>query len=321
MYNVSGTIEIEVEVLKMSPLELKATDRWPEVFVRHASELSEALAHRLFEMGARAVVQEEEPEENRVLVVTRAGFGPERALDDLRLRVETFLDELAAIFEPDRPSEAWYLMTEAGGWSEKWKEGLEPIAIGNSIVIKPSWVEYTGPAGVAVIELDPGLAFGTGRHASTYMCLTALEKILERTRPGVLRVLDVGTGSGILALAAAALGQTGVVALDNDIEAMPVARDNLAANGLADRVRLLCAEPAAVNGRFDLVLANLTAGVLIDSAPDLARLTAPGGRSILSGILREQADEVIKIFESAGFSLAEKMESDEWSALVMELRA
>jgi ribosomal protein L11 methyltransferase len=284
---------------------------WPEVEVRHPAEAAEAVAHFLFENGASAVLEEE----SEAGLVSRAGFGPDQDLTDLKGRLDAFLTRLALLFVlPFRPEASWRRI-EAGDWAESWKRGLAPIEIGRRLVIRPSWCAYEAAPGQAVLTLDPGLAFGTGHHETTRLCLEAIEAFFDDPGRAAARVLDVGAGSGILALAAAALGRGPVLAVDNDPEVLPVAAANLRLNRLEDRVLLAAAGPEAVRGVFDLVLANLHQGALLRLAPVLADLCAPGGRLVLSGLLLDQVDEVARSFWEAGLTELSRPTRGEGAAL------
>ncbi|GIW05334.1 MAG: ribosomal protein L11 methyltransferase [Dehalococcoidia bacterium] len=197
-------------------------------------------------------------------------------------------------------------------WAEAWKQHFVAHRVGQRIVIRPSWREYTPAPDDVVIDLDPGMAFGTGLHPTTRLCLAALERVV---RPGD-EVLDLGTGSGILAIAAAKLGAERVLAIDTDPVAVDAATSNVAANGLADRVTVIegtveAAAPAA----FDVVAANISAKVLIAIAPELARVTRPGGRLLASGLLDDREIEVALALAAAGFHLAGSSGENDWRLL------
>jgi ribosomal protein L11 methyltransferase len=172
-------------------------------------------------------------------------------------------------------------------WSEGWKKDFKPLDIGR-VRVRPSWIETPTPAGKVEVVLDPGMAFGTGSHATTSLCLAALSDVLG-ARAGA-SVLDVGTGSGLLAIAAHKLGAGRVVANDNDPVAVDVARENAALNGAA--VALTLDPVERIGGTFDVVVANILANVLVELAPALCARVAPGGVLLLSGILGPQEDEV-----------------------------
>ena len=200
-------------------------------------------------------------------------------------------------------------------WGETWKKGLAPMTIGRAFV-RPSWIDVPVPAGLAEIVLDPGMAFGTGTHPTTSLCLAALSDLLA-ARPGA-RVLDVGTGSGLLAIAASKLGAGQVAGNDNDPIAVRVARENAALNGVA--LHFDERDVAAQAGPFDLVLANILANTLVALAPAIAAQLAPGGVVLLSGILTPQEDEVRAAYLAAGLRPLPggDRRQDEWSLLVLE---
>lgn len=211
-------------------------------------------------------------------------------------------------------------------WANAWKEHYHPLRVGR-LLIKPSWRQVTPEPGVLVVEIDPGMAFGTGIHQTTRMCLAALERLVE---PGSI-VLDQGTGSGILAVAAARLGAARVLARDISEVAVEATAANAVLNGLSDlvevrRVRLgdsphdqvfLTAEQPLA----DLILANIVANVLINLGGALAEAAKPHATLVVSGIIRERASEVEAALEAAGFSTIERLAEDEWVTLIARRRA
>ncbi len=200
-------------------------------------------------------------------------------------------------------------------WGERWKEGLEPLRIGR-VFVRPSWIAAETPPGMVEVTLDPGMAFGTGTHPTTSLCLAALSGRLDATPRA--RVLDVGTGSGLLAIAARKLGAPVVVGNDNDPIAIRVALENAALNGV--QVHFDGRDVGEQPGPFDLVLANILANTLCELAPAIAAQLAPGGVVLLSGILTPQEDEVRAAYAAAGLRpLAGGDRRDgEWSLLAME---
>lgn len=197
-------------------------------------------------------------------------------------------------------------------WTDAWKAGYVPQRIGR-VVIVPSWLdEPIGPDEVA-LRLDPGMAFGTGLHPTTRGCLTLLQEIT----PMPLVVLDVGSGSGILALAALRLGAERAVCYDTDPLAVEATLANAAANDLGDRVTATLGSlpPQSPGEPYPLVLANLVAAVLIDLAELLARHTSPGGTLLASGIIETRADEVLTVLTTAGFVLDKRLDDGEWVSL------
>lgn len=204
-------------------------------------------------------------------------------------------------------------------WNETWKRNWKPGRLCRRVVVVPGWEE---PPELGdddrVLRMDPGQAFGTGTHPSTRACAGFLDELLE-ARPG-LSVLDVGTGTGVLAIAGLLLGASRAVGVDTDPMAVEAAIDNGAVNGVADRlVALQGSVDAAPDGRWDVVIANLLALLLVELAPVLMDRVAPQGTLLAAGILRDQAEGVVDAFAAAGASVAERRDSGEWVALRLEL--
>jgi ribosomal protein L11 methyltransferase len=199
-------------------------------------------------------------------------------------------------------------------WSEGWKRDLRPLDVGR-VRVRPSWIDEPPPPGAVEVVLDPGMAFGTGTHPTTSLCLAALSDVLAQ-RPGAA-VLDVGTGSGLLAIAARKLGAGRVAGNDNDPVAVDVARENAERNGVALE---LTGDPVeAIPGTFGVVVANILANVLADLAPALAAKVAAGGVILLSGILIPQEDEVRAAYVAAGLAPLPggDRRQGEWSLLAL----
>jgi ribosomal protein L11 methyltransferase len=199
-------------------------------------------------------------------------------------------------------------------WTEGWKKGYAPQRIGRLLVV-PSWLQPELEDGDVVLRLDPGMAFGTGLHPTTRGCL----QLLQRLEPIPPRVLDVGSGSGILGIAALALGAAHVDALDTDPVAVEATLANAERNGMAGRIAATAASLGAdVAEPYPLVLANLVAAVLIELALRLAAHTAAGGTLLASGIIAERADEVLTALSAAGFTLVERLDDGEWVSMRMQ---
>jgi ribosomal protein L11 methyltransferase len=206
-------------------------------------------------------------------------------------------------------------------WAEEWKKSFSPMPVGERFWVVPSWREVPAAAkapGQLVIRLDPGMAFGTGLHATTRACLREIE---TRVTDPARSVLDFGTGSGILAIAARMLGAERVLAVDLDPVAVEVAQKNLEINGLSGvEFRVAGDDPDAVLGEppFDLILANIFAPELIRLCPLFLRHLAPSGRLVLAGILHDQAAEVETAFAAAGLSPVARPREEEWVSLIFE---
>jgi ribosomal protein L11 methyltransferase len=205
-------------------------------------------------------------------------------------------------------------------WATAWREGYAPMRIGRLSIV-PTWLQVPADAeadGGAVLRLDPGMAFGTGLHPTTRLCL----ELLQRVDPLPPDVLDVGTGSGILALAALRFGASRVVGYDTDPLAVEVSHANADANGLSDRFAARSGSlPEEAAERFGLVLANLVAAVLVELAPRLAAHTARGGTLIASGIIENRRVEVERALAAVGFTVAEALVDADWVALRLERAA
>ncbi len=206
-------------------------------------------------------------------------------------------------------------------WANAWKEHFHVTQIGKRIIIRPSWREYTPKDEEVVITLDPGMAFGTGLHPTTRLCL---EEVERRTRPG-MRVLDVGTGSGILALAAAKLGAAHVYAIDNSSVAVESAAENAALNGQSEHIEVVLGtldEESAqrMAGQYDLVLANIIAHIIGSIAPQLAQVLAPDGLLVASGIIEARRQDAEAPLLAAGLELVEQRMIEDWMVLVLRKR-
>ena len=198
-------------------------------------------------------------------------------------------------------------------WAEIWKQYYKPFRAGKSLVVKPSWESYAAQPGDKVIEIDPGMAFGTGTHETTAMCMSFLDDLIC---PG-MKVLDVGTGSGILAMGAALLGAEAVTAIDIDPMAVKVARENVARGGLSEKVSVYEGDLLSAAGQdYDLCVANIIADVIMMLASPLKQHVKPGGLFICSGIIKERAEEVVLALENAGYIRLEHTLQGEWAAMV-----
>ncbi len=296
--------------------------RWLELTVSAHREAVEAISELLSRAAPGGVAIEEpialldDGQEYRVLpdgaVLVRAYLPMDGSEDDKRQQVEQGLWHLGQI-GPHFVGELTTRPVAEEDWANAWKEYYHVLHLGTSIVIKPSWRDYTPRPGEVVLELDPGMAFGTGLHPTTSMCLELLE---QRVQPG-MRVLDVGAGSGILALAAAKLGAASVLALDVSSVAVEAAQANARANGLEQRVNVRLGSIEEASGeRYDLVVANIIARVIADLAPALVNALAPGGVLIASGIIDERLPLAEDALRAGGLADIERVRDGDWFSLV-----
>lgn len=204
-------------------------------------------------------------------------------------------------------------LVDEADWAEAWKEHFHVLHLGRRLVVKPSWRRHRRTGDEVVIDLDPGMAFGTGLHPTTRLCLQALE---DRAGRGPLgRALDVGCGSGILSIAAVRLGATRALGLDIDPAAIEATLANARHNRVGRRIRAREGTLPSDEGPFDLVLANLVAGVLIEHAATLAAELVPGGTLIASGIFVDREVETRRALEGAGFHVRGRWHESDWVAL------
>ena len=204
-------------------------------------------------------------------------------------------------------------------WLYKWQEHFKPSKVGERIVVKPGWEDYEAAEGELVIEMDPGMAFGSGLHETTSMCIKALEKDLggayDPSRYPI-KVLDVGTGTGILAMAAVLLGADEALGIDIDDEAVRVANENIAKNGLEGRISIQRGNLMdGIDYDPDIIVANLMADLVVMLSPAAAAQLRPGGLYITSGILDIKEEIVKKAIEEAGFDIIEVLADGEWRAI------
>ena len=270
-------------VIDVSPMRA-----WYALTVEVAEEEADDVAALLLEAGAEGA----EVRDRTVAPMPGAPLpGPGRAL------VVAYFDDAIVASEAGLEAGVAGKVVEIAeeDWGEAWKKGLGAFTVGR-IFIRPSWIETSPPPGTVEVVLDPGMAFGTGTHATTALCLAAVDALL-RESPGA-SVLDVGTGSGLLAIAARKLGAGPTVGTENDPVALGVATENATRNGVELDLRL--DDPAAIPGQFPIVLANILANTLVALAPGIASRVAPGGTVVLAGILAGQDEEVRAAYLRAG---------------------
>ncbi|MCW5892101.1 MAG: 50S ribosomal protein L11 methyltransferase [bacterium] len=297
------------------PDDARAEPAWMAVIVECAEPAADAVASLLLDEGAPGVMTGESGVDAPPATPGCARLEahvPESGAARLAAVVRTYLDSLATLDPAWSGGTVRLAPVPAVDWDAVFRAHHRPLAIGARLLVAPPWDVPDAP-GREVLVVEPGMAFGTGQHATTRTCLEEIEDAVAAG--GVASALDVGTGSGILAAALARLGVPRVVALDDDAGVLTLARATLVRNHAA-RVRLFGGRPAALRGRFDLVVANLLADVLVGEAPVLAAVTAPCGRLVVSGILAEQVDRVAAAYP--GFTLRHVRADDPWRTLRLE---
>lgn len=199
-------------------------------------------------------------------------------------------------------------------WSQKWKEHWKPTKASEHVIICPSWEECSHNKDEILITLDPGSAFGTGTHATTQLCIQAIEKYVKQGD----EVADIGTGSGILAITAIKFGATHAIGIDNDPLVIDVAQDNAQVNGVYNKIDFSCATADTITEQFDFVCANILHNVLAEIMGDLKAIMKPEAKMVLSGILNEKKDIVLEAVEKHGLEVKEILTQDQWVAIVVK---
>jgi ribosomal protein L11 methyltransferase len=288
---------------------------WRLISITVDVEAQEILGCLLFDLGATGLITLEEA----AGCVTLGAYYPEQADPRYITRAVRSAFEAGGRLSALHGIDVTSVPDE--DWMQKWKEGFEPTEIGRRLLVSPSWQVPVQPGSRKgprtpsriIIQIDPGMAFGTGTHETTKMCLEALERYWKGGR-----LLDVGTGTGILGIAAAKLvPKSKVTMIDVDPQAVQIAIENAAINGVSDSVRIKQGQAHdQARGAFDVVVANLTAEVIIDMMADLAGCLASGGCLVLSGILADLAGDVERALGEPGLSVIEKKVTGEWTAVV-----
>jgi ribosomal protein L11 methyltransferase len=285
--------------------------KWVEITVTTALPAVEAIANILLECRTGGVV-EESPQPGVTQLRGYLPVGPAttvtlNAISSRVLALKSFgLDAGPARIETE--------IVEDSGWAHAWKNHFKAFAVGRRLWVRPTWDETTPPPEAVVVALDPGMAFGSGLHASTQMCLSVIE---EHVRGGE-RVFDIGTGSGILSIAAAKLGAASMLAIDNDPVAVEVAQQNVLHNGVADRVTVRPGHLLdGVDDQADIILANLIADIHLNFLADGRGHLIAGGILAASGIVEDRVLEVEAVARSVGLRPLEVKRDAEWRCLVL----
>ncbi|MFO7321200.1 MAG: 50S ribosomal protein L11 methyltransferase [Chloroflexota bacterium] len=295
---------------------------WLEVSLQVDGEAAEATAEVLQRYGYQGVAIEQEgimpdawsddelPPPQKLII--RAYLPVDDELETKKANLEAALGYMNLMYPMPQPV---YRQVAEEDWAEAWKAHYHPVRLGRRLLVRPLWIDVeTGPDDI-VVALDPGMAFGTGTHPTTHLCLEALEDL---TQPGA-QVLDLGCGSGILAIAAAKLGAAHVLAVDNDPIAVRTTIENAAQNGVSDRITAQEGSLDTVLGsarRFDLVAANLIAKIILNmSEQGLGEIVRPGGVAVFSGIIQEQVAEIEAALRKCGLEPYRQRAMGDWVAI------
>jgi ribosomal protein L11 methyltransferase len=284
---------------------------WLEVSVEVENEAVEAVAEVLSRYAHRGVVVEAGPDGwNTGPVAVRAYLPTDDQLWNKKRGIQEALWHLGQIRPIPEPT---FRPVAEEDWTKAWKKRLKVLRIGKRIVIQPSWLDYRPEPQDVVIQLDPGMAFGTGLHPTTQLCLHALE---EYVQPG-MGVLDLGTGSGILAIAAARLGAKHVLAMDHDQQVVRVARGNVVTNRVQETVSVRQGSLPDVSGHYDLVVVNILARVIVEMVQGgLSERLRPDGVLITAGITLDRVSDVVVAFEQGELELVDQRQRGDWVSLM-----
>lgn len=316
-------IEIAVEV------DDEAAEVVSELFNRYNGGAYEEDSQVGEASGGGAVIEatglddDYQPIPGKYRLVVKTYLKPGARGETIRRQLEEGLWRLSLLYPIPEPQ---VRIVRQEDWAHAWKKFYKPLRVGRHVILKPSWEDFAAQPDDLIIELDPGMAFGTGLHPSTRLCIAALEEVVQVGDA----VLDLGTGSGVLALVAAKLGAGSILATDIDTLAVRVAAENAERNGLAVGAALQIQHgsvPVGKAGHFSVIVANILAEVLVglfDGAygdPPLSEPLAPAGALILSGILQERAQLVIDAATRHGLILVDRKVEGDWVALIMRSRS
>lgn len=304
--------------------------KWLEIKVNAKAEAIDAITEILYEFGASGVAIDE-PIDYEAMKIDNLFWDyiePQEGEQDKESSVSAYFSEAEAELEKkiqgikDKVQQLPEFGLDIGSgkieikeidqidWETSWKQYFKPVHITDRIVVKPQWEEYLPQEDELIIHIDPGMAFGTGTHETTSMCIKAIEKNLE---PGY-SILDIGTGSGILSIAAVLLGAKEATGVDLDPVAVEVANENIEINGLSDKINILHGDLLTlIEGQFDIVVANIIADailILLDS--DVKSFVKDKGLFICSGIIQEKEDLVVEKLKGKGFEIKEINRDGEW---------
>lgn len=292
--------------------------RWHRVSLRVPNAALDAVANLLVESGSSGTAEEAQapgtPQPSETVI---QGFFPEETNPaDLRARLGRYLRSVAVEYPALTGCAPEFGVISSAAWEDHWQAHFPPLPVGRRLLVLPPWEPPPDASERIPIVINPGQAFGTGHHATTKTCLEAIERHCTTVAGPPARALDLGTGSGVLAIALAKLGVPEVWATDTDPDARREAHRNAERNRVGD-VRISAAEVSGLRGPFHLVVANIFATTLVALHPELTRLVSRAGHAILSGIESAQAASVLEAFCGPDWTLHERIVQDDWATLVL----
>jgi len=305
----------------------RETEKWLKIEISASADLMDALGNFLTETGAQGVFQESATPEHTIgdfpepviEEIIKAYFTQDVRSEKKIVSIQKYLDSLKEIF-PDlqKPSLKTEIVIDPD-WGEQWKKYFKPIRVCNNIIVKPTWERYAPLSRDIVIEIDPGMAFGTGQHASTRMCMEAIEDVMMKERSiKDWKVLDVGCGTGILGITAAKMGAGDVICVDIDKKAVEIAAENAAINDVAESLRIFNKDATTISEPRNLIIANLTSKLLLKIRVHLTHLLLPEGYIIISGIIEQDAENIEEHFSTDRLTNYKVITEKEWVCYVFK---
>lgn len=307
--------------------------KWTEVKVKTRPENEDIISHILYEEGAAGLAIEDPDDIEKMLkkkkdwdfvdsslidvekgiIFIKAYFPDSDELINTIQRIRENIEVKPKTLGEDSYGKVVLKEVNDEDWAESWKKYYKPTKIGESIVIKPTWEEYDLREDEVMVELDPGMAFGTGTHETTYLCIETLEKFVKEG----FNIYDIGCGSGILSIVAAKLGAEKVVGVDLDPVCIDVSKKNIDLNGVEDRVRVVEGNLLdVVDEKVDLIVSNIIAEIIVTMTKDLKRFLKKDGIFIASGIILDKESLVLDSLRENGFEVLEVNRKNEWLSIV-----
>ncbi|WP_101772722.1 50S ribosomal protein L11 methyltransferase [Peptostreptococcus faecalis] len=310
-------------------------ESWIEVSIKTTTEAVEAITNILFENGAQGAmiddpkdfmfqkaheydwdyVEEDMYRRSDEAVVIKTYIPEEKNVSEFISIISEKIKNLSSFGLDIGEGEVTTNSVKEDDWANNWKQYYKTFKIGDRIVIKPQWEEYSSKDNEIVIEMDPGMAFGTGSHETTSMCIENIEKYINNDS----LVIDIGTGSGILGIIAAKLGAKEVIGIDIDELAVKVAKQNILNNNVDEKMSVVCgnlADDIDKNKKADIVVANIMADIVIFLSDSVKSFLKEDGVFITSGIILDKIDEVSSALEKNGFTIVDIQKKGEWSCIV-----
>ena len=301
--------------------------QWIEISIELEQYLQDPLANFLVELGAEGVIIDEDiinpltgtikPDRHNhklLRAYLHKNSQSQNKIESLNHYIKALVDIHSLTYTPHMK----LTITHEEDWNKKWQKFFTTTRIGNHIIVKPSWELFLPEEGDILIEMDPGMAFGTGTHATTRMCLQVIENIIGSSTQPIHSMLDVGIGSGILSIAAAKLGIPDIVGIDIDPIALGYAKKNIDKNEVTSQVELREVSLKKLVGTYDLVVANILSDILIRLKKDLYEHLTDNGFLILSGILDENASKIERKFVSKKLSTYASYSDTDWTCMVLQ---